>query len=60
MIGFENGKPNKEVIFDWAGTTIDYGYMTPKNVFVENSFENTAYFLLNIENRNVNIFNLGK
>ena len=25
----------KAVIFDWAGTTIDYGCMAPKNVFVE-------------------------
>jgi len=29
------GNSVKAVIFDWAGTTIDYGCMAPKNVFVE-------------------------
>jgi phosphonoacetaldehyde hydrolase len=28
-------KSIQAVIFDWAGTTIDYGCMAPKNVFVE-------------------------
>lgn len=29
------GNSIQAVIFDWAGTTIDYGCMAPKNVFVE-------------------------
>ena len=29
------GNNIRAIVFDWAGTTIDYGCMAPKNVFVE-------------------------